>query len=110
MRILLLDDDLAVLRTSQRAIERMGHAVTAVSTCAEADAVQESLDLAVLDIELPDGSGVDVARRLLDQGRVRSVVFYSGTGHANLAGLGRLVIKPDVEGLRQAIDAALSDR
>jgi DNA-binding NarL/FixJ family response regulator len=37
-----------------------------------------SFDFAILDLELPDGSGIDLAAHLLAQSRVTSVVFYSG--------------------------------
>jgi CheY-like chemotaxis protein len=110
VRILLLDDNPDVLRSSQRALERLGHVVTPVSTCGDAVAIEEHFDVAVLDVELPDGSGVDVARRLLAEGKIGAVVFYSGLDHADLGGLGVAVLKPDFDGLRAAIDTALSGR
>jgi DNA-binding NarL/FixJ family response regulator len=88
----------------------MGHVVTAVATCVEAGATLDRFDVAVLDVELPDGTGIDVGRELLTRGLVGAVVFCSGQEHANVHDVGRLVLKPDFEELREAIDSALSGR
>ena len=65
-RILIVEDDAAIRRFVRLALEAQGHQVF------EADGVQRGLieaatrkpDLLVLDIGLPDGSGVDLVRDL----------------------------------------------
>ena len=65
-RILIVEDDAAIRRFVRLALESQGHQVF------EADGVQRGLieaatrkpDLLVLDIGLPDGSGVDLVRDL----------------------------------------------
>jgi DNA-binding response OmpR family regulator len=106
--VLLLEDRPDVARSTKRFLERLGHEVVAVATCAEALAVRGPLHLAILDIELPDGSGVEVARQLLDAGLVATVLFFSGAADARVGDLGALVLKPDYPALRTAITEALA--
>lgn len=74
---LVLEDYPPIARQIGLVLRRRGHAV------AYADRVQpvldaaERFDHAVLDIDLPDGSGIEVADCLLETGRVESVVFYT---------------------------------
>ena len=66
MRILLLEDTEDVAEAIAASFMRSGHAVDHVMSCQAAEdllAVQE-YDLLILDINLPDGSGVDVLRSL----------------------------------------------
>ena len=47
--------------------------------------------VAVLDINLGDGSGVDAARQLMDEGRVRHCVFMTGFAEPDvMAAAGKL--------------------
>jgi CheY-like chemotaxis protein len=79
LRLLLVEDDVQVNRATERLLSRVGHKVTACKCVGEALELAESFDCAVLDIDLPDGDGVTLAQRLLDDGTVPLVVFYSGT-------------------------------
>ncbi|MGH6760864.1 MAG: winged helix-turn-helix domain-containing protein [Phyllobacterium sp.] len=66
MRILIVEDD-AVLRDGLKVgLSLGGFAADAVETCAEADAALRAneFDALVLDIMLPDGSGLDVLKGL----------------------------------------------
>ena len=70
MRILVVDDDLAVCRSIDRALRLEGYDVATVATGHEAlDAVaQNSPDALVLDLQLPDLDGLQVCRRIREAG------------------------------------------
>ena len=80
-RILIVEDDLAIRRFVRQALEAQGHQVF------EADSVQRGLieaatrrpDLLVLDIGLPDGSGVDLIRDLRGWSTLPVVVLSART-------------------------------
>jgi two-component system response regulator RegX3 len=63
--ILVVDDDPGILDVVRYALEREGYAVRTAADVAEAEAeLERNVDLVVLDIMLPGGSGVDLCRRL----------------------------------------------
>ncbi len=62
--ILVVEDDPAIGRNLQRALAATGYDPTWVTTAADAIACADPPDLVLLDLGLPDGDGVDVARRL----------------------------------------------
>lgn len=65
MRILLLEDDASLREGIAFKLGREGHEVLAAATLAEARGLlSEALDFAILDIGLPDGSGLEICRAL----------------------------------------------
>jgi two-component system response regulator MprA len=70
VRILVVDDDLAVCRSIDRALRLEGYEVTTVATGSDAlEAVAASSpDALVLDLQLPDLDGLQVCRRIRDAG------------------------------------------
>ncbi len=77
MRLLVVEDDLALGNVIRRGLAEEGHAVDLVGTVAEAE---ESLfvddhDLLVLDLGLPDGDGADLCRRLRAEGSQLKVLM-----------------------------------
>ena len=70
MRILVVDDDLAVCRSIDRALRLEGYDVDTVSSGGEAlEAVaMKSPDALVLDLQLPDIDGLAVCRRIREAG------------------------------------------
>ncbi len=78
-RLLIVEDEPAMARALSRVLARRGYGVTTATTVREATRVSGRFDCAVLDIDLPDGSGLDVAHHLLDAGRVHSIVFFSAS-------------------------------
>jgi two-component system response regulator MprA len=70
VRILVVDDDLAVCRSIDRALRLEGYEVDTVASGVEAlEAVtSNSPDALVLDLQLPDLDGLAVCRRIRDAG------------------------------------------
>lgn len=77
LRVLLVEDDPQLARTVARVLARQGHVSEVANSVSEALSLDVCYDCGVLDIELPDGSGLDLAERLLDGGQLSAVVFFS---------------------------------
>lgn len=95
-RLLIVDDQKDVARTLGRALRGRGFGVSIAHSCAEAEALDVQVDCAVLDIDLPDGTGLELAERLIGE-KARAVVFFSGCSdecvRVRAAKLGPLVAK-----------------
>lgn len=69
LRILLVEDDAAAGNAMQRLLESHGHSVRVARSASDAEReVAASFDVLIVDLQLPDGSGLDLLPRL----RVRS--------------------------------------
>jgi two-component system OmpR family response regulator len=68
-RILVTDDDPEIRKLLARYIESQGYAVTLAASCHELHErlATHQIDLIVLDVMLPDGSGLDLCRDLRAQ-------------------------------------------
>ncbi|HYQ14797.1 MAG TPA: response regulator [Polyangiaceae bacterium] len=109
IRALIVDDDPVVARSIARRLLREGYTVSLAQTCRGARAAGPGFQVAVLDIDLPDGSGVDLADQLLRLGHVRSLLFYTGSLDGPLreraVSFGKLIDKSrDLEELIQALE------
>ena len=73
-RVLVCDDEDQILRALRVVLREAGYDVVPASTAAEAldAAAVQRLDAAIVDIVLPDGDGVEVARRIREWSRSRS--------------------------------------
>ena len=76
--LLLVEDDHGVLRALARMLRLEGYVTWTVLSAQGALDLQLEFDAGVFDIELGDGDGVELARRLCSEGRVRRVVFFTG--------------------------------
>ncbi|MDT0139888.1 response regulator [Acidovorax sp. PRC11] len=81
-RLLLVEDDPAIARTVAYALERDGLAVSHSLLLSDARSLLRShrFDLLVLDVGLPDGSGLDLLRELRQQGHGLPVLMLSAHG------------------------------
>lgn len=76
-RLLLVEDDQSLIDGLQYALEKEGYQLTVAQTAAAARErlEREVFDLLLLDITLPDGSGVALCEWLRSQGSVVPVIF-----------------------------------
>ena len=86
-RILFVEDERSISEPFSHALEREGFAVTVAATVAEALAAGPA-DLVLLDLNLPDGDGRDVARELRRRGDVPIIMLTArGTETDRIVGL-----------------------
>ena len=101
LRILLVEDHVDTVRALSRLLGSVGYYVRAAGSIREAmDLTQtESFDLLISDIALPDGSGLDLMRRLSAVGPTKGIAV-SGYGdesyvsHSREAGFAAHLTKP----------------
>src|SRR5476649_1173141 len=76
-RVLVVDDEAAILRFLKPALEANGYEMTSAGTVAEAlkRIAADSPDVVLLDLGLPDGDGKDVIRRAREWSDVPIVVL-----------------------------------
>jgi len=111
--VLVVEDDPGVLKALRRKLTQSGHTIATATNCEAARALRGPFDLAILDLELPDGSGVELAEELLARSQAGQVVFYTGAADrlllARAERLGVLVNKnQSVEGMLQIAYQALN--
>ena len=118
-RILLVDDEAAILRTFRYCLEDEGYEVATASSAAQAEALlqRQVFDLCFLDLRLGDDSGLDVLAQMRAQApwmRVVIVTAYSAVDtavDAMQAGAADYLVKPcSPEQLRMAAAKQLEVR
>ncbi|PJI44742.1 MAG: two-component system sensor histidine kinase/response regulator [Rhizobium sp.] len=87
IRILYLDDDAAIARLVQKALERLGHSLAHAATPEDAIALLEadSFDVMVLDHYLQNITGHEVLKRLRARAITVPVVYVTGSNEAQIA-------------------------
>ena len=77
MRVLLIEDEPSLGQAVQEHVTDGGHAVDRVLRLDDADAALRAVDygLVLLDLHLPDGSGLDFLRALRRRGDARPVII-----------------------------------
>jgi CheY-like chemotaxis protein len=69
LRVLLAEDDAATVETVAKVLRRQGHVVRmATSLRGALEAASDEYDVVVSDIDLGDGSGLELMRRVRSQG------------------------------------------
>ena len=79
-RVLVVDDEENIGRSLKLILERDGYTVATALNCAEARAYSSRVDAYLLDVRLPDGSGIDLLRHLRQAGVEAPAVMISGHG------------------------------
>jgi CheY-like chemotaxis protein len=111
LRILLAEDNLDTLRVMARLLRLRGYEVSTAESLGSAlkIAASQEFDLVVSDISLPDGSGLELMRRLKACGNVKGIAL-SGFGmeddiqRSREAGFAAHLIKPvDARALNETI-------
>lgn len=112
--ILVIDDEQDITTVLGRFFERARHSVTVAHSTAEGWAVFQRVhpDVVLLDLHLPDGSGMDLLARLRDADAV--VIMMTGQGDVEVAveamrvGAENFLVKPiELAHLGAATDRAL---
>ena len=81
--ILIVDDEANIRSSLAGALGREGYQADAAATLAEAKAkVREAYDLILLDVRLPDGSGLDLLSEVMTAAPETAVIMMSG--HATI--------------------------
>jgi two-component system, NtrC family, response regulator len=86
---LVVDDEPPVCRLLCSIIHRLGHSCVSVETMASGlnSATHYPFDAIFLDVNLPDGNGLDIIDRLRQTPSKPEVIIFTGTGDANGAEL-----------------------
>ena len=89
-RLLITEDDVALRQMLTWEFEELGYRVTAVGNCADTLAViDRGFDLALLDYNLPDGTGSELLQLLCERSPGLPVYVCSGRGAADRAAVVR---------------------
>jgi two-component system response regulator FixJ len=88
LRVALIDDDAAVLDSLQLYLSRNGLSLACFSTAEDFLSSKSSgsrFDCVVADVRMPGVSGLDLVRRLADEGSAIPVVLITGHGDIDMA-------------------------
>jgi two-component system response regulator FixJ len=88
MRVVLIDDDPAVLDSLRLYLERKGMTVSCFSTADAFFAAKDysaQLDCVVADVRMPGMSGLDLVRRFANEGIPVPVILITGHGDIDMA-------------------------
>ena len=79
-RVLILDDEPNIRRSLQMILEHSGYSVVTAGTLADATRVAQGVDALLLDVRLPDGSGIDFLKQFRERDSVAPAIMISGHG------------------------------
>jgi len=112
--ILVVDDDRLVLAALAEGLRTAGYRVTSVASGEDALGITDTPDLALLDVRMPGMSGIELGRKLREQGGV-PFLFLSAYGDQEIVkqaaeegALGYLVKPLDIQQIVPSIEAALA--
>ena len=117
--LLIVEDDKTLCSALETYFQEIGYRVSRAYTVAEADklAAESSLDIVLLDQILPDGSGLDLMQKLLEQNLGLPIIMMTGAHDLELAikaiqgGAYDFVYKPvQPNELSQVLNRALKQR
>jgi CheY-like chemotaxis protein len=110
-RVLVVEDYPPLAKVLAIGLRRLGYDVARVGSGRRARLLEGAFAVALVDVDLPDDSGVALARFLMDSGRTDGVVFFSASRDPDVIAearrVGAWVSKQDgVEAAIAAVDAA----
>jgi len=79
-RVLVVDDEENIGRSLRLILEREGYAVSTCGSVAEAKAQSQRADAYLVDVRLPDGSGIDLVRWMKANAVDSPILMISGHG------------------------------
>ena len=85
LRILVVDDEVGFARSMARSLRRLGHEPTLALHPVDALALfrEQSFDAVITDIDMPEMSGIELARSLRQQRGDVPIAFCTGSDPAN---------------------------
>ncbi|HBA84862.1 MAG TPA: hypothetical protein DCZ95_12280 [Verrucomicrobia bacterium] len=94
-KALLVDDEPLARLVGRKCLEGAGCFVTEAESCAQGEELWTSMpfDLVVLDHRLEDGLGMDLLRRMREQGRNETVIYLSAEAQEELSPEKRAALK-----------------
>jgi DNA-binding NtrC family response regulator len=117
--VLIVDDDRAILESSQALVESAGYAVQTAETARDAirKAKSDWFDIALLDIKLPDMEGTELLKQLQEIKPRMIKIMVTGSASLDNAiqsvnlGANAYIVKPfNPADLLQVIDEKLKER
>jgi len=117
--VLIVDDDRAILESSQAIVESAGYAVQTAETARDAirKAKSDWFDIALLDIKLPDMEGTELLKQLQEIKPRMIKIMVTGSASLDNAiqsvnlGANAYIVKPfNPADLLQVIDEKLKER
>ena len=86
-RVLVVDDERLIRGSLERALESSGHQAEAADSIAAAGAAlgRTRFDLVIADLKLPDGSGLELVRRIAAESPETKVVVITAHGTVDVA-------------------------
>ena len=86
-RVLVVDDERLIRGSLERAFESAGHQAEAADSIAAAGAAlgRTRFDLVIADLKLPDGSGLDLVRRIVAESPETKIVVITAHGTVDVA-------------------------
>ncbi len=87
--ILIVDDDKGICATISRIVKRLGHDATCAYTLQDgvAEALSAKVDVVFLDVNMPDGSGLELLPKITKAPSRPEVIIITGKGSVNGAEL-----------------------
>jgi DNA-binding response OmpR family regulator len=116
-KILIVDDERDLVDAYVRLLERSGHRCIGAFDANEAIRIidEESPDLVLTDLSLPDSSGIEVVRHVRAKSKATPIIVMSGHNtpelydEARAAGANLSLLKPiSIAELRRVISEALA--
>ena len=105
MKVLIVDDNVPVLRATSRLLVHRGHETKMCRDHSDALVAATWADVALVDVDMPERSGPELVRSFL---RNLPVVFYTGNLEAVPDGM-RCLAKPStVDQIVEALEAAMA--